>query len=512
MSGSIPLPVASLSRLKTLSLKRRGKPGQKLSGGIPSFAEAQQLENLYLSFNELSGPLPDTFLQSAFDIHSIDISHNAIQGTLPSTLDMLPSNLNLLMEENQISGMPLELCDNANWMLGRVGEVGSCQAILCPPKTWSPTGRSVGDEELCRPCDEAYSATPYYGSTKCQPMIDERTILVELYLATRGPDWVRHDFWNTRTDICNWYGVACDQQRRVILLNLEHNGLLGTLPSSIWRLPKLQYLNLGYNQLIVSLESSYQAENLLDLRLSATGRVDLTGLSRLSTLALLDLSSNGLSGSFPTEVLQVSNLRILKLQDNLWTGSLPSSFAALKHLRVLELQQNSFTGSVPAFPQSFLLEYINLSKNSLKGSVPTDFLSHVPLSSNKTIHVLLSHNQLTDGLPDSLTRFDHLNVTISGNQITSIAPALCQKQDWNDGAVGQHGCNGILCPPQTWNAEGYHSYSRNEPCRPCRAVEPHATQWYGQTTCLDVSSSIATRSVLSFGIRVLLSCLYCVFF
>ena len=478
--------------LKTLSLKRKGKPGQKLSGEIPSFAEAPQLENLYLAFNEISGPLPDDFLQSAFHIQSIDISHNAIQGTLSASLDLLPSNLNLLMEENQISGVPLELCDNDNWMLGRVGEVGSCQAILCPPKTWAPTGRSV-DEELCRPCEEAYSATPYYGSTKCQPVIDERSILVELYQATRGPDWIRHDFWNTRTDICNWYGVGCDSHRRVILLNLEHNGLLGTLPSSLWRLPKLRYLNLGFNQLIVSLELLYQAEDLLDLRLSAAGRVNLTGLDRISTLAVLDLSSNGLDTSFPTQVLQVSNLRILRLQDNLLTGSLPASFASLQQLRVLDVHQNSLTGPVPAFSQSFRLERINLSFNEMKGRISADFLSHVPLSTNQTIHVDLSHNQLTGELPESLTRLDHFNLTVTGNQITLLPTTFCGKQDWNDGAVGRNGCNGILCPPQTWNAQGYH-YA-NEPCRPCRSVEPHAAKWYGQTTCLDASSSMAMTGV-----------------
>jgi Leucine-rich repeat (LRR) protein len=493
LSGSVPSSVANLPHLKALSLKRKEKPGKKLSGVIPSFAEASELESLNLAFNELSSPLPDDFLQTAFHIHSIDISHNAIQGTLPSSLDNLPSNLNILMEENQISGVALELCDNKEWMLGRVGEVGNCQAILCPPKTWAPTGRSV-DDEPCRPCEEAYSATQYYGSTQCLPAVYDQSILVELYQATRGPDWVRHDFWNTRTDVCEWYGVGCDSRRNVILLNLEHNGLLGTIPSSLWRLPKLQYLNLGFNQLTITLESSYRAENLLGLRLNAAGRVDLTGLDRLSTLSVLELSSNGLSGTFPTEILEVSNLRILLLQDNQLTGTIPSSFASLNHLRVLHVQQNRLVGSVPALTRSFSLEHVDFSNNGLEGSIPASFLSHVPIRSNKTIHINLSHNQLTGEIPESLTRFEYFNLTLGGNQITSFSSDFCEKRNWNEVV----GCNGILCPPRTWSSTGYHS--RTESCRPCRSVDSPAANWYGQTTCLDASTASHPLTVFCSGL------------
>lgn len=478
LSGSIPSSLANLPRLQTLSLTRKSTPGLKLSGHIPSFEQAPQLQNLHLAFNELSGSLPDAFLQSAIHIRSIDLSHNSLQGTLPSSLDLLPPNLNLFLEENQISGMPLELCDNENWMQGRVGEVGNCQAILCPPKTWAPLGRAADDKELCRPCDESFAATPYYGSTKCQAVADERSILLELYHATRGSDWVRHDFWNTPTDVCNWYGVACDARRRVILLNLEHNGLLGTVPSSLWRLPRLQYLNLGSNQLTVSFESLYLAEHLLDLRLSGAGRINVTGLARVSTLSVLDISSNGLGGPFPLDVLQVSNLRILKLHDNQLTGTIPSSFASLQHLRVLELHQNDFVGSVPAFAFSVVLHEINLSDNHLQGSLPADFLSHVPPFSSLLIHIQLSSNALTGALPEELVRFDSLHLQVGGNQISSFSSKLCEQVNWNHGAVAEYGCNGVLCPPKTWSPSGYHSL--DDACRPCRSAADH---WYGQDSC-----------------------------
>ncbi|GAX21202.1 hypothetical protein FisN_26Lh160 [Fistulifera solaris] len=493
LSGSVPSSIANLPHLKVFSLKRKEKPGQKLSGFIPNFAEASELESLDLAFNELSSSLPDDFLQTAFRVHSVDISHNAIQGTLPSSLDFLPPNLNILMEENQISGVPLELCDNKEWMLGRVGEVGSCQAILCPPKTWAPTGRSI-DDEPCLPCEEAYSATQYYGSTQCLPAVDDRSILVELYQATRGPDWVRHDFWNTRTDVCEWFGVGCDPRRNVILLNLEHNGLLGTIPTSLWRLPKLQYLNLGFNQLSIALESSYRAKNLLVLSLNAAGRVDLTGLDRLSTLSVLELSSNGLRGSFPTQILDVSNLRVLRLQDNQLTGTIPSSFASLNYLRVLHLQQNRLVGPVPALTQSVSLEHVDLSNNGFHGSIPANFLSHVPIFSNKSIHINMSHNQLTGEIPESLTRFEYFNLTLGGNQITSLSSEFCKKRNWNEVT----GCNGILCPPRTWSSTGYQS--RTESCRPCRSVDAPVANWYGQTTCLDASVASHLFTVLPWGL------------
>merc|ERR1719235_417246 len=52
---------------------------------------------------------------------------------------------------------------------------------------------------------------------------------------------------NTDTCHCSWYGVTCDNTGLVVRLELQANGLAGTLPDSIGGLIHLQVLDLGNN-------------------------------------------------------------------------------------------------------------------------------------------------------------------------------------------------------------------------------------------------------------------------
>jgi hypothetical protein len=38
----------------------------------------------------------------------------------------------------------------------------------------------------------------------------ERQVLLELFTATNGERWTRHDGWGTSLPVCDWYGIWCD--------------------------------------------------------------------------------------------------------------------------------------------------------------------------------------------------------------------------------------------------------------------------------------------------------------
>src|ERR1700736_6326351 len=84
----------------------------------------------------------------------------------------------------------------------------------------------------------------------------EKHALVDIFQATNGPGWERHDGWLTTEDPCNWLGVMCNWSPSpgsptltVVALNLPFNNLKGALPSALLDLPNLKTLDLRGNGL-----------------------------------------------------------------------------------------------------------------------------------------------------------------------------------------------------------------------------------------------------------------------
>lgn len=224
--------------------------------------------------------------------------------------------------------------------------------------------------------------------------------------------------WNVSVaaDHCKWDGILCNGEKRVIRVELNGRRLKGTFAANtLSRLSELQVLSLSSNSFtgpfpsdLASLTGLLQfwAQNstfsgpfpvfgngarLQILGLSGnnlTGPIpDLTGLSRLKTLdashnsfegripslpsslAELNLSSNGLSGSFPDFPRNDTSLRALDLSSNNLTGQLPD-LAGLNNLKTLDLSHNFFEGRIPPLPSD--LGTFNLSYNSLTGIIPTE--------------------------------------------------------------------------------------------------------------------------------------------
>ncbi|XP_073064272.1 probable inactive receptor kinase At4g23740 isoform X1 [Primulina eburnea] len=183
---------------------------------------------------------------------------------------------------------------------------------------------------------------------------------------------VRKLNWDERTSVCyNWTGITCNHDNsRVIGVRLPAIGFKGSIP--------------------------------------------LNTLGRLSGLQILSLKSNGISGTFPSDLLKLGNLTSLYLQFNNFKGPLPLDFKVWKNLSVLNLSSNAFNGSVPLSLLNLShLEVLNLSNNSLSGDIPD---LNIP-----TLQVLdLSYNNLTGAVPQSLKRFP--SSAFLGNNISPEDP------------------------------------------------------------------------------------------
>jgi hypothetical protein len=397
--GQIPQEMSSMPSLRGFAADRGAKSGPRLSGSLPSFDQVPQLIYLYLQGNELQGSIPRDFLSSSKFARFIGLSSNLLTGIVPSELEFL-SGLDLELDDNEISGFPDSFCNKLDWTSGAVRTYG-CDGFLCPPGTASSVGRAMNKTTECQICPEPRNA-PFYGSINCDGELSEREILVSLYYALHGDQWYRNDFWLTKTDICDWYGIACSGHK-VVEINLRGNNLRGLPGPELFDLRELQTLWLYSNPITFSFENIGRASKLLELRLEATNLHSLHGIGAASSLVSFDARFTDLKGAFPEEILRLTNLRTLSLSHNDLTGTLPKSFGSIKYLWSLRLNSNSFTGPLPSFDDVHFLKQLDLSDNWLTGSVSRKFLSKVP--DETPLMLRLSHNQLTGVIPEDFDRF-----------------------------------------------------------------------------------------------------------
>ncbi|KAF8086233.1 hypothetical protein N665_0631s0008 [Sinapis alba] len=172
--------------------------------------------------------------------------------------------------------------------------------------------------------------------------------------------------WNQSSPTCHhWTGVTCSQNRIVSV-----------------RLPAA-----GFNGLIPPFT-----------------------INRLSSLKILSLRKNQLSGGLPCDFINLKNLTHLYLQHNHLSGPLPPILSELKNLKVLDLSNNEFNGSIPTSLSGLTrLRVLNLANNSFSGDIPDLDLPNLR-------HINMSNNRLTGTIPKSLQRFR--SSAFSGNNIT----------------------------------------------------------------------------------------------
>ncbi|KAM5577430.1 putative inactive receptor kinase [Rosa sericea] len=161
---------------------------------------------------------------------------------------------------------------------------------------------------------------------------------------------------------------------------------------------------------------------------------DISMLENMGTaLEVLDLSSNNFSGSLTNLTMQFERLTTLSLRDNLLAGSLPSILKACPRLSTVDLSQNDFSGSIPgSFFSSLTLTRLNLSQNHLNGPIPlqgghvSEFLALPP--DLPVENVDLSNNSLSGSLPRDIGNMVELKLlNLAKNEFSGELPSELSK-------------------------------------------------------------------------------------
>ena len=296
LQGELPIEIAGLTNLKTLSLI-----GNKLSGNVPTALSQLNLEELSLGGNLYSGSIPGV-IASISSLKKLDLSKNTFNGNIPD-LSSLKNLEYLSLSDNQLSGN----------IPNTLGNLNKLQTLYLDNNRLSGNiPSSMGN-------------------------IKE---LKELRL-----------FSNTLSgNIPETLGNLTNLTR----LDLNNNKLSGSIPESLGYLTKLVRLFLNNNQLTGSIPATFKSfvslENLSLANNQLTGAIP-SGLGDLVKLENLLLNKNQLSGNIPSELGKLTGLMTLNLSDNDLNGSIPLEIEKIKGLMFLYLSGNKLSGSIP---ESFL--------------------------------------------------------------------------------------------------------------------------------------------------------------
>ena len=83
-----------------------------------------------------------------------------------------------------------------------------------------------------------------------------REALKQLYKATNGKHWHRHEGWLSRKPLSEWEGITCNDNGEVVKIELSKNNLQGKLPDIFGAFPALEKLLLRDNSLCGELPPS----------------------------------------------------------------------------------------------------------------------------------------------------------------------------------------------------------------------------------------------------------------
>ncbi|EEF32146.1 protein binding protein, putative [Ricinus communis] len=313
---------------------------KNLSGFLPSeLSTLSKLQYLSLDHNRLSGPFPSlgnlTYLRELY-IGSKDFSTNII-GTLPDIFDSLPSLQQLIISENNLTGpLPASLANSAiqflnlgNQLIGLSGTINVLSSMTRLTKVWLQRNQftsPIPDLSACRNLSDFLpSENQLRGMVPASLVLHPNLQNVSLShnkLQGPAPNFSRNvnvDLYSSSNNFCeNKIGALCDPQ---VTATLEIAGALGypDIMSDSWK-------------------GNDACKNWLFITCNDQNIIIIVNFGKLH-----------LTGTISTAFAKLTGLRDLFLNDNNLTGPIPDSLTKLTQLQVLDVSNNNLTGKIPSF-------------------------------------------------------------------------------------------------------------------------------------------------------------------
>mmetsp|Transcript_21885 Transcript_21885/g.32336 ORF Transcript_21885/g.32336 Transcript_21885/m.32336 type:complete len:682 (-) Transcript_21885:28-2073(-) len=299
--------------------------------------------------------------------------------------------------------------------------------------------------------------------------IFQRYILATLFFELKG-EMTNSNGWLSDDHECNWNGVSCadktipsislfdvgdsqigqltTEEQFVVQLDLEENGLSGSLPGEIGFLSDCTVLSVYGNDLsgtipttigqMVALNKLWLEDNeftgSLPTEIGLLRNVDdlsfyenqiegiiPTEIGMLTRLERLWANNMRITGPIPSEIGLLTNLENVYLDVNFLSGGIPSELGLATNLRDIRLFRNGLGGNIPTELFSLSnLEIAYLDTNRLSGKIPSEVDGLVAIKDFQ-----LFSNKLTGPIPFQISSLGDLAVLrLNGNDLTGSMPPM----------------------------------------------------------------------------------------
>jgi Leucine-rich repeat (LRR) protein len=341
LTGTIPPALGLLTGMITMWFDRN-----YLTGTIPDFRVQQNLTEINVAYNLLTGTIPNSFgailhmqiinctsnyltgpvpssLGGCREAQLVALNDNLLSGSLPKALIGLHSVLQLYLDHNQLSGSldgvfdastqvaMLDVFLNDNQLTGTLPDelfllpklntivaqgncfTGTLSAAMCEsPAMVSLILDGLHTAQACR--RELLSATHSYTTGRdvhgtIPACLLSMPYLVSLHLAGNGLS-------GTLPDVRNITAGLVD-------LTVSHNYLTGTIPTVI-QAHSWHNLDVSFNRLTGTLKDSFGS-------LYTNSSETAGNLTYNSTAITLGLQNNRLSGRIPSSLVHLQNVSVL---------------------------------------------------------------------------------------------------------------------------------------------------------------------------------------------------------
>uniref|UniRef100_A0ACD5VIP3 Uncharacterized protein n=1 Tax=Avena sativa TaxID=4498 RepID=A0ACD5VIP3_AVESA len=303
------------------------------------------LKLMAFSQNHLYGTLlteqGEVFLCNSTDLVVLDLSNNALHGSVSMCLSDMPKLQFIDLSRNTFNGVvPFSCQDSLNYL---------------------------------HLANNHFRGTFPLGLKKCKSLIT--LDLGGNHFSGTIPSWLSMSFPSLeflRLSSNIFDGIIPHeifQFRQLRLLDLSKNMLTGPIPDAFTNFTgmiqeqetsDIMYIYHDFDREVIEIVWK-NAGHAYSLRKGAVVGMDLSnnflsqeipnGLTTLLGLRFLNLSGNHLSGPIPEDFGNLVLLESLDLSQNQLSGGIPPSFAALKSMGVLNLSYNGLSGRIPTGSQ-----------------------------------------------------------------------------------------------------------------------------------------------------------------
>ncbi|CAN6825911.1 unnamed protein product, partial [Brassica oleracea] len=356
LHSHLPSSFGYLSRLKFLALQH-----SELTGSLEPISKLINLQQLDLSFLNISYPIDLNLFSSLSSLLLLDLSGNSITQTSLSSNSDLPLSLEVLVLSScGISQFPSFL--KGLHSLERVYISNNNIKGKVPEWFWSFPRLSVAN--LVN-----NSFTGFEGS----PEVLQNSSVKMLDLALN-----------------HFKGPFPNPPHSLTVLSAWNNSFTGSIPLAICNQTMLAFLDLSYNNFTGSIPpclSNFQTSLIVvNLRKNnLEGSIPDMCYADGALLRTLDAGFNRLTGKLPRSLLNCTSLKFLSVDNNKIKDTFPFWLKALPYLQALTLRSNRFYGPLSpsgqgsfAFPELRILE---VSYNNFTGSLPPNYFVNWKASS-----------------------------------------------------------------------------------------------------------------------------------